>query len=311
MEPVVVLAVVSVALGLAAVLTVVFLGVVDRAETARALRTVSRDDAVGGEVRRRQLAAPVSQRVLFPVLQGLSDRLGAMAPSSVIDRLDQELVHAGSSVDWDGERLLAVKTVAAALFAALGFTLAIATGSRAIMVFFVAVVAGAIGYYLPEWAVRSRAGRRQAEIRRALPDALDLLSITVEAGLGFDAAVDRVAREIHGPLGGELYRMVQEMRLGRSRSDALRDLGDRSSVDELRSFVLAMIQAEIFGISIAKVLHVQAHELRIKRRQFAEEQAQKLPVKILFPLLFGVFPALFVVLLGPAVLQIYDNIINR
>lgn len=292
-------------------LAVVFITVAERAETNRALRTVSPDEIAVGEVRRRELAAPVSQRVLFPALQGVSGRVGAMAPSSVIDRLDQELLHSGASLSWDGERLLAVKTVVSAMMAAVGLLLTAVIGSRAIVMVAGILLGGAFGYYLPEWVVRSRASRRQAEIRRTLPDALDLLSITVEAGLGFDAAVDRVAREIHGPLGGELYRMVQEMRLGRSRSDALRDLGERTSVNELRSFVLAMIQAEIFGIAIAKVLHVQAHELRVKRRQRAEEQAQKLPVKILFPLLFGIFPALFIVLLGPAVLQIYDNIITQ
>jgi tight adherence protein C len=135
------------------------------------------------------------------------------------------------------------------------------------------------------------------------------MSITVEAGLGFDAAMERVAREMEGPLGEELIRVVQEMRLGKSRADALRDLGSRSSVDELKSFVLAMVQADIFGISIARVLHVQAAELRIKRRQRAEEQAQKLPVKIIFPLILCIFPALFIVLLGPAAIQIYESLL--
>ena len=162
-----------------------------------------------------------------------------------------------------------------------------------------------IGYYLPEWVLRSRSGKRQGAMRRALPDALDLLSITVEAGLGFDAAVSRVSKQAGGPLGEELYRVLQEMQIGKSRADALRDLGERTTIPELKSFVLAMIQADIFGISIAKVLHVQANEMRVKRRQRAEEKAQKVPVKIVFPLLTCIFPSLLVVLLGPAAISIY------
>jgi tight adherence protein C len=165
---------------------------------------------------------------------------------------------------------------------------------------------GFIGYYLPEWVLRSKSGKRQHKMRRALPDALDLLSITVEAGLGFDAALSRVARQEGGPLGEELHRVLQEMQLGKSRADALRDLGDRTSIPEFKSFILAMIQADVFGISIAKVLHVQANEMRVKRRQRAEETAQKVPVKIVFPLITCIFPALFVVLLGPAAISIYN-----
>jgi len=121
--------------------------------------------------------------------------------------------------------------------------------------------------------------------------------------------LDRVSREMGGPLGDELHRVVQEMRLGKGRGEALRDLSGRTTVEELKAFVMAMVQAEIFGISVARVLHVQAGELRIKRRQRAEERAQKLPVKIVFPLILCIFPALFVVLLGPAAISIYENII--
>lgn len=311
MEPIAIIAFLGVAIGLAIVLAIVFFGMAERAEANKALRTVSWDEPAVAEVRQRELAVPVSQRVFFPALKKVADRIARFAPSSVVERLDKELVYAGGSASWDGERLLAVKAVAAIGLPVLMFLLTALGGAQAITLLLAMVIGAGLGYYLPEWIVRYRSGKRQHKIQRALPDALDLLSITVEAGLGFDAAVDRVSREIRGPLGGEMYRMVQEMRLGKSRGDALRDLGDRSNVDELRSFVLAMVQAEIFGISIAKVLNVQATELRLKRRQRAEEQAQKLPVKILFPLLFGIFPALFIVLLGPAVLQIQDNILNR
>jgi len=147
---------------------------------------------------------------------------------------------------------------------------------------------------------------RSDRIRRELPDALDLLSISVEAGLGFDAALSQVARNTQGPLADEFFRVLQEMQIGTGRSDAMRALGERTNVTELRGFVTAMVQADAFGIPIANVLRVQAREMRIKRSQRAEELAQKVPVKILFPLIFCILPALFIVILGPAAITIID-----
>jgi tight adherence protein C len=224
----------------------------------------------------------------------------------VVDRLSKEVVYAGSPPGWDAERILATKVLTTIGFVVGGYFFGAAIGFHAVRIIIVMALGGFVGYYLPEWLLRSKSGKRQNAMRRALPDALDLLSITVEAGLGFDAAVARVARQEGGPLGEEFHRVLQEMQLGKSRADALRDFGDRTSIPELKSFVLAMIQADVFGISIAKVLHVQANEMRVKRRQRAEETAQKVPVKIVFPLLTCIFPALFVVLLGPAAISIYN-----
>lgn len=284
-------------------------GVAERRAVYRSLRTMRSVEMSPTAVRQKQLAAPVTSRVVYPALRRLGHLGRRFTPASVVDRLDQELVYAGSPVGWDGERLLAVKVASTVGFAALGLILPGLLGVGAVRGLILGPLLAFVGYYLPEWVVRSRSATRQKSIQRALPDALDLLSITVEAGLGFDAAMERVAREMGGPLGEELLRVVQEMRLGMGRADALRDMGERSSVDELKSFTLAMVQAEIFGISIAGVLHVQARELRLKRRQRAELEAQKLPVKIVFPLILCIFPALFVVLLGPAAMQIYDSII--
>jgi tight adherence protein C len=139
-----------------------------------------------------------------------------------------------------------------------------------------------------------------------LPDAIDLLTISVEAGLGFDAALSQVARNTEGPLAGEFFRVLQEMQIGKGRSDALRALGERTTIPELRGFVGAMVQADAFGIAVANVLRAQAKEMRIKRYQRAEEAAQKVPVKILFPLIFFILPALFVVILGPGIVSITD-----
>lgn len=307
---------VLISLGLAAAFgAVLLLGYVvtaaagQRRSVNRALRSMPDSQIAGSDLRQQQLATPLRRRVVLPTLGRVSNRLLRFSPPAIVDRLDQELVYAGSPAGWDGQRLLAAKWLTAiglAIVSFVGLPLLGVSLARTL----VAVVFGALlGYYLPEWIVRARAGRRQKEIQLALPDALDLMSITVEAGLSFDAALDRVSREMGGPLGEELHRVVQEMRLGKGRGESLRDLASRTTVEELKSFVMAMVQAEIFGISVAKVLHVQAAELRIKRRQRAEEKAQKLPVKIVFPLVLCIFPAIFVVLLGPAAITIYENII--
>jgi tight adherence protein C len=303
--------------GLAAgFLAVVLLGYVGLAAAAqrrsvnRSLRAMGSSELPGSAVRQQELAVPVMRRVILPTLTRVSGRILRFSPPAIVDRLDAELVYAGSPAGWDGQRLLAVKWVNAVTFVVLAAFLLPATGFGLLRTVFIAPIAGFVGYYLPEWLVRSRSAKRQHQIQRALPDALDLMSITVQAGLGFDAALERVSREMGGPLGEELYRVVQEMRLGKGRGEALRDLAERTTVDELKSFVMAMVQAEIFGISVAQVLHVQAEELRLKRRMRAEEQAQKLPVKIVFPLILCIFPAMMVVLAGPAVIAIYENIIQ-
>lgn len=308
MEPLLLLALLAAAVSVVVLVGVTAEGVLSRRAVNRSLRQVTWDDPALTRVRDRELAAPATQRVLLPGLQRVANIGRRFAPASAVERLDQELLYAGSPAGWTGDRVLAMKLLGGLAFGVVALLLSLAFDQGPLRTLVIVPMGGFVGYYLPEWILRSRSGQRQDQIRRALPDALDLLSITVEAGLGFDAALDRVAREIRGPLGGEFYRVVQEMRLGKGRSDALRDLGDRSNVQELRSFTLAMVQADIFGISVANVLRVQASELRIKRRQRAEEEAQKLPVKIIFPLLLCIFPALFAILLGPAALRIFDNL---
>jgi tight adherence protein C len=281
----------------------------ERHERNATLRRLKAIDIRPKDVRSLELSRPMTERVLAPLLRAAGKVARRFTPAGAIDRLSHDLEAAGSPAGWDGERILALKVLGSGAAVLFGLATVPVLGASAIKAIFWTAIMTIIAYYLPEWILRSRVERRQAAIRRALPDALDLLSITVEAGLGFDAAVSRVARQAGGPLGEELHRMLQEMQIGRPRADALRDLGDRSTLPELKSFVLAMVQADIFGISIGKVLHVQAAELRMRRRQTAEEKAQKIPVKITFPLIACIFPALFVVILGPAVLTVYHSII--
>jgi tight adherence protein C len=278
----------------------------ERRRVMQQLRTMESFELAPTDVRARELAAPARTRLIFPGMRRVATAARRLTPAGVIERLRDELVYAGSPSAWDAERVLVAKLLLAVLLAILGFSFGVALFAQPILAFMTSAGGAFLGWYAPEWIVRSRAASRQDEIARALPDALDLLSITVEAGLGFDAALQRVSREMGGPLGQELHRVVQEMRLGKSRQAALRGLSERTNVPALREFVLAMVQADIFGISITQVLQVQAEELRLKRRQAVEEKAQRVPVKMIFPLVMCILPATFIVLVGPAALRIAD-----
>ena len=299
--------------GLFVALALVFMVVADWATERGSLRRTLRGATAGSgdrvDIRGSQLAIPAVGRLLLPAWQGAARVSRRLSPAGAYERVEQELVWAGNPRGWDAERVMAFKLVLPLVAGGTVLALTLAGGMPAGMVMLSTALFAAAGWYVPEWIVRSRANERQHQIQLDLPDSLDLMSITVQAGLAFDAALTRVSRNVKGPLGEELYRVVQEIQLGKSRSEALRDLGDRSNVDDLKGFVAAMVQAESFGIPIARVLHVQSREIRIRRRQRAEERAQKLPVKIVFPVVLTIFPAIFVVLLGPAAIQIYENLI--
>jgi tight adherence protein C len=166
---------------------------------------------------------------------------------------------------------------------------------------------GLVGLFIPDAILSRKASERQQELGRALPEALDLLAITVEAGLGLEQAIETVCENLEGPLGDELTRLLREIELGVSRREALAALRSRVAVPELSAFVVALIQADQMGVAVADILKVQAAQVRIKRRQRAREQAAKAPVKILFPVIFGVLPSLFIVTLGPAAISIIDS----
>jgi tight adherence protein C len=170
------------------------------------------------------------------------------------------------------------------------------------------VLLGSLGFVLPSAMVGQRVVNRQEAIRRALPDTMDLLTISVEAGLGFDAALAHVTKTVPGPLSQEIGRMLREVQLGVSRVEAFRHLGDRTDVDELNAFVLAMVQADLFGVSVSKVLRAQAKEQRTRRRQRAERKSMQIPTKMLFPLIFCILPALLVVITGPGIIKIAHGV---
>jgi len=210
---------------------------------------------------------------------------------------------AGSPGSWDEDRVLVAEVAGLALGAVAGLGM-LAVGLAWPLRLLALTGLSALGYHVPNVVLANAVQRRQVSLRRALPDSIDLLTICVEAGLGFDAALAQVSKNTTGPLADELYRTLQEVQLGRSRNEAMRNLAARCDVPELSAFVLAMVQADVFGVSVAGVLRIQAGEMRVKRRQLAEERAMKVPIKVLFPVLFCIFPALFVVILGPAIMRI-------
>lgn len=278
----------------------------ERAQVHRSLAAVEAIRSAP-ESMRREAEPPFADRVLAPMFGRLTSFGRRLTPIGQAERIRHKLEVAGSPPRWDTDRVLAFKALGLIAPAGLVVLLLIAAGAGPLPIIGVAAVVGAAGYYAPDLWLYQRAYDRAEMIQRTLPDALDLLTISVEAGLGFDAALAQVARNTEGPLADEFFRVLQEMQIGLGRAEAFRALSERTNVADLRNFVSAMVQADIFGIPIANVLRVQAHEMRIKRTQRAEEAAQKVPVKILFPLIFCILPPLFVVVIGPAAITIFRN----
>jgi tight adherence protein C len=271
-----------------------------RVDVARALAAAQPRRPDGSVAPRDQ---PVRQRLVVPLLRRFGGLGRALTPTEAVARLQRQLDYAGNPPGWPVERVVPVKglTLAAGVVfgAALGSVFAGMAGAV------VGVPAGAVlGLLTPDLLVYNAGLKRQQEVLLSLPDVLDTLVISVEAGLGFDAAMAQVGQNGKGPLAREMVRVLQEMQIGKSRPDALRALARRTTVPDLRTFVTAVVQAGELGVPVAGVLREHAREMRIRRRQRAEEAAQKVPIKILFPVLFCLFPALFVVILGPGVLQI-------
>ncbi|GAA2170758.1 hypothetical protein GCM10009846_02250 [Agrococcus versicolor] len=224
-----------------------------------------------------------------------------LAPSAVVSLLDRQHARAGRPAAWPLERLLVLKAVwLPSALVVCGLVAALRP--HPILVVLLVIVA-VVGYFVPELLLLSRGQERDQGIQRALADTLDQMLIAVDAGLGFDAAMSRVAANGSGALNDELTRTLQDVRMGRSRREAFADLADRTRVPDLRQFVRAILQADAYGISVSDVLRTQAAEMRLKRRMHAEEQAQKVPVKVLMPLMLCILPVLFIVVMAPAALN--------
>jgi tight adherence protein C len=255
----------------------------------------------------QELARPFSERVLKPLIQRLSNGLGTRSSAKSLDKIREKLERAGNPsgfgpVEFVGFRLLLAIGLSVGLF----FLMSVA-GTPFAFALMMSLVGGGFGFMFPGiWLDRLIKSRRK-EIRKALPDAIDLLTISVESGLGFDPALMRVAEKWDNALSREFARVLSELRIGKTKRDALREMAARCDDDGLSTFVSSVIQADQLGVAISQVLRIQSEAMRMRRRQMAEEKAQKAPLKMLFPMIFLIFPALYVVILGPAVPKVIQS----
>jgi tight adherence protein C len=257
-------------------------------------------------VRDQQLLAPIAERALVPFLSQLTEVGRRFTPVGYVDNVRKKFILAGDGSAEQVDRFLATRVLAiVAILPATWFVLIWNPlkfeGMMKLLVWGLFILMAVMG---PDARLNRRVAERQHSLRITLPDVLDLLTISVEAGLGFEQALDRVIGAVPGPLSEEFARMLGEVRAGSTRADSMRALDQRTGVPEVRAFVLAILQADTFGVSIGRVLRAQSEEMRIKRRQLAQEKAQKAPVKMLIPMVFCIFPALFVVIIGPAAINI-------
>jgi tight adherence protein C len=300
-----ILAAVGIFVGVFALVATILLAGDERREVRTALKRL---DFQTDNVREAEMLASIKDRVLAPAMAALARLSGRFTPAGYTGQMRHKLVLAGNPGGLDADRFVAIKLIAALsgpVWALLVFGLGGFSG------FYGTIMVGllwAISFFAPDSYIRRKTDERQHAIAVKLPDILDLLVISVEAGLGFEQAIDRTIAAVPGPLSEEFGRLLKETRVGATRAEALRAMDERTEVPELRSFILAMLQADTFGVSIGRLLRAQADDMRIRRRQRAQELAQKAPVKMLFPLIFCIFPSLFVVILGPAAIQIARNL---
>jgi tight adherence protein C len=250
-------------------------------------------------------------RIMAPLQERASKLAKRLSGSDAPERIRRRLDVAGNPSGWTVERVQAGKVIGAVtlFLVSLALTGVMGTGFTPRIVG--VIVATAIGWLGPNLYLYQKVYDRSKRMQRDLPDAIDLMTISVESGLAFDAAVQQVARNTEGPLADEFSRVLREMQIGQGRAQALRGLAERTEVDDVKSFVTSMVQADSFGIPIANVLRIQSAEIRTKRRQRAEEQAQKVPVKITVPLIFCILPCLFIAVMGPAVIHIMDSFASK
>lgn len=254
-----------------------------------------------------ELSQPFTERVIKPMLRGLAALIQRTTPQQMLEQARHQLELAGVMHKMKPAQFVGIRFVTTIIGAVVGFMLAGMSdsgfGQKLLM------IGGGIvfGYIMPQYMLTSKIRQRQENVLKALPDALDLLTICVEAGLGFDSAMSKVAEKWDNELSLAFTRTVQEMQLGKLRREALRNMANSLDVGDVTSFVAAIVQADQLGVSMAKVMRIQSEQMRMKRRQRAEEKARQAPVKIMIPLVFFIFPTILIVLLGPAVLQIRDS----
>ncbi|NLM46391.1 MAG: type II secretion system F family protein [Firmicutes bacterium] len=302
-----------------AVCSLVFLTVYTLGAAVRARRTPAKVDLQGRlknildydepvDTRQAELSRPLSERLLRPLLGFVSSLAVRLLPAEILQKLEQKVKQAGETQGLRAVDYLGLKII---LAAAVPFLLhLLSSGPWDTKKIMLAAAGAAIGWLLPNVHLDSKIRQRCEEIEKTFPDIMDLLSVSVEAGLGFDGAMAKVVEKAKGPVALEFRRVLHEIKMGKSRREALRDLGERCSVDDVKVFASTIIQAEQLGLNIGNALKNQAEQMRRRRRQRVEEKAMKVPVKMLIPLVIFIFPTIFIVLLGPALIQILENFVG-
>jgi tight adherence protein C len=258
-----------------------------------------------------EMTLPLADRIFRPVFEKFGKALTSRTPENQKQALQDKINLGGRPYGFTVGSFLTLQILALVVFAICGYGLSTLLDMGQMFTILGPCVGGVVGYLVPQSLLSRKIRKRQKEILLALPNALDLLTISVEAGLGFDAAMARVTEKYHNALALEFTRVLNEVRLGRPRMEALDDMGRRNKVDDLNNFVQAIVQSEQLGVGIANVLRIQSEEMRRRRRQRAEEQGQKAPLKMLFPMVGCIFPTLFIVLLGPAVIKVFDQFTGK
>ncbi|MFC8502965.1 type II secretion system F family protein [Pedococcus sp. NPDC057267] len=291
---------VCVAAGLVTIVVAVSSGAGEVTGVARSLALIERSvDAK--EVGKAEL--PAFERLAVPMLRALRGFAYRLSPEGTADKLQRRMDLAGNPAGWTSERIMAGKGVGVLVGALIGLLF----GGLSLKGLLFAAIGAALLFFVPDLLLYNLGLKRQEELQRGLADALDMLTVCVEAGQGFDAALLQVARSVEGPIAGEFARVLSEIQIGKSRGEAFTSLAARTTVPEAKNFVSALVQADRLGLPIANVLREQSNQMRLVRRQLAEEKAQKVPVKILFPMLLCIFPALFIVIIGPGAIRIVDT----
>ena len=290
----------SIAAACVTLLLVVILGSGETTGAARSLAMIENSVSLK-EVGRNEL--PAFDRLIIPFLSGMKGIALRLSPTGTGDRLLRLLDVAGNPVGMTVERLLGFKGAGLLVGGLLGMLY----GGVSLKGVLVGAIGGALGFVVPDLLIYNMGAKRQEVLRRGLADALDMLTVCVEAGQGFDASILHVARSIEGPVAGEFARVLAEIQIGKSRGEAFASLASRTKVAEIRTFVTALVQADRLGLPIGNVLREQSKQMRLIRRQRAEEKAQKVPIKILFPMLLCIFPALFIVIIGPGAIRMINT----
>ncbi len=251
-----------------------------------------------------EMSRPFSERALLPLLQGIAGLINRFTPQRSVEATRHLLDVAGNPFNWTAADFIGLRGLSTLVFAGVGVLSLGLFNLNALMRLAFLIAAIGFGWSLPIYWLRLKARTRQGEITNALPDALDLLTISVEAGLGLDSAIQKVTQKWDNQLSRALARVLSEIRVGKLRRDALRDMADRMDVPDVSNFIAAVIQAEQLGASILNVMHIQSEQMRLTRRQRAQEKAQQAPLKMLVPLLLFIFPSMIIVILGPGVLRL-------